>query len=419
MTHITRALLALTLASTALIGAALADPGAAVTGATYLCGPTSTYSCTGGGYAGVDPWGYHGSSSTDAAGRKHNCTAYAAFRAAKNGSRHPGRNLGDASAWASNARAAGFVVDQKPAVGAIAQWNANVGGAGSSGHVAYVEQVTTSHIVISDDNWGRNVTTRQRIPRNSAGWPSNFIHFADVRTAGRGGAGRITVDGEGNLRLLGRKRAGTAHIRRGVIGEGWDSSWTEMGSGGWAQVAITADKAGDLWFIGVKTNGQLYTRRADVGGTGWGSFQSHGTGWSTSSPPAITARPDRGITFAAIGASGRIYSRSWTGTWQTRRTHSPNPDWATTSITNSGNDLWLIATKRNGSLYTQRATIGSGWNSWTGHGTGYSTTTPPSITARPERGITWAAVTASGLLTTRTWAGSWGGRTTHGQGSWA
>jgi hypothetical protein len=47
----------------------------------------------------------------------------------------------NADHWASNAKAAGFSVGTKPAVGAIAVWQAHVDGAGSVGHVAYVEQV--------------------------------------------------------------------------------------------------------------------------------------------------------------------------------------------------------------------------------------------------------------------------------------
>src|SRR5262245_10922447 len=84
---------ALLILATMPLGVAMAFttavPAEAMAGATYLCGPTSDYSCTGGGYAGWDPWGYSASSSIDGAGRRHNCTSYAAMRAAQNGARNP------------------------------------------------------------------------------------------------------------------------------------------------------------------------------------------------------------------------------------------------------------------------------------------------------------------------------------------
>ena len=136
---------------------------------TVLC-KSSDYSCTTGGYAGKDSWGYWPYGSTDSAGRWHNCTTYAAFKLAANGAANPG-SLGDASAWAANARSKGIRVDSTPAVGAIAQWN--------SGHVAYVEEVGSGYVITTDDNYGYNYTSRQR-RTPSSGWPDNFIHIKDV-----------------------------------------------------------------------------------------------------------------------------------------------------------------------------------------------------------------------------------------------
>ena len=61
-------------------------------------------------------------------------------------------------------------MNERPAIGAIAEW---------STHVAYVESVSFSGITITDDNYGYNRTTRQTIAWGSAHWPSHFIHFAD------------------------------------------------------------------------------------------------------------------------------------------------------------------------------------------------------------------------------------------------
>jgi surface antigen len=172
-----RAILAAAILAALLLASIVAAiPAGAVQGAIYLCGPRADYGCTGGGYQGRDPWGYWQYGSLNQYGR-HNCTSYAAFRADQNGARNPG-NLGDAKDWDDNARGYGIPVDGTPAVGAIAQWNAGVGG--TSGHVAYVEEVGSDYIITSDDNFGYNTTSRQKITRTSGGWPSSFIHLKDL-----------------------------------------------------------------------------------------------------------------------------------------------------------------------------------------------------------------------------------------------
>ena len=70
------------------------------------------------------------------------------------------------------------ITDQQPRVGAVAWWKANVPGAGSAGHVAYVERVISStEIVISEDSWGGDFHWRKL--SKGPGWPSGFIHFVD------------------------------------------------------------------------------------------------------------------------------------------------------------------------------------------------------------------------------------------------
>ncbi|MDO9495161.1 MAG: hypothetical protein Q7J48_05625, partial [Nocardioides sp.] len=64
-------------------------------------------------------------------------------------------------------------------VGAVAWWRANAPGTGSSGHVAYVEQVISSTvIVISEDSWGGDFHWR-KIRKADGRWPSGFVHFND------------------------------------------------------------------------------------------------------------------------------------------------------------------------------------------------------------------------------------------------
>ena len=230
----TRGLRAVAVAAAAATAVVLiAGPGAA--NGTVTCKSTE-YACTVGGYSGSDPWGYSGSSSFGTNGTKHNCTSYAAFRLHQNGVTNPG-NLGDAFNWAVNARAKGIPVDGTPRVGDIAQWN--------SGHVAYVDEVGSGYIVVTDDNYGLNYTTRKTITAGTSypAWPDNFIHFtgtADewfIKTKNTG-SGKVEV------------HSATAGSRY-TTGVSSTSRFSPAdASNGWFQIV-----GNDLWFIKTKNTG--------------------------------------------------------------------------------------------------------------------------------------------------------------------
>lgn len=142
---------------------------------TYLC--TGYSGCHGDGYS---HFGYR------AANRHmwwqmfagHNCTNYVAYRLVRSGmsATRPWSGSGNADNWG---RAKRGITDGKPMVGAVAWWRRNVPGAGSSGHVAYVEQVLSpTRIVISEDSWSGTFHWR-RINKSGSGWPTGFIHFKD------------------------------------------------------------------------------------------------------------------------------------------------------------------------------------------------------------------------------------------------
>jgi surface antigen len=108
-----------------------------------------------------------------------NCTNYVAYRMIRNGGSatrpaqlRPGR--GNAEYWGPS-----FGYNRTPMVGSIAWWKANVPGAGSAGHVAYVEQVISpTEIVISESNYGSEFSWRRITSRGP--WPSGFIHYRDI-----------------------------------------------------------------------------------------------------------------------------------------------------------------------------------------------------------------------------------------------
>ena len=159
----------------AVLMSLLAPVPAATAASTYLC--TGYDGCRDRGYphfgykrAGDQMWWrmYSG----------HNCTNYVAYRLVKGGMspERPWSGSGNASNWGpANPR----ITDDRPMVGAVAWWRANVPGAGSAGHVAYVERVVSRRkIVVSEDSWGGDFHWRT-ITKRGTGWPSGFVHFDD------------------------------------------------------------------------------------------------------------------------------------------------------------------------------------------------------------------------------------------------
>jgi surface antigen len=107
----------------------------------------------------------------------HNCTNYVAYRLTHGRlvARPPGTN--SALTWGPAAVQAGVPVDDVPAVGDVAWWDAGVAGASAtSGHVAYVEAVLPGAVLISEDNLNGDFRWRL-MTRLDGTWPSGFIHY--------------------------------------------------------------------------------------------------------------------------------------------------------------------------------------------------------------------------------------------------
>ncbi|QZY28298.1 CHAP domain-containing protein [Nocardioides coralli] len=143
---------------------------------------TSGYLCTGYvpcASAGYPHHGYKQASSQMwwrmYAG--HNCTNYVAYRLVDRGMspERPWNSTGMAYNWG---RAKRGITDNTPMVGSVAWWDAG-DGVGSSGHVAYVEQVHSKRkITISEDSWGGDFHWRV-VTKDGGRWPTGFIHFLD------------------------------------------------------------------------------------------------------------------------------------------------------------------------------------------------------------------------------------------------
>jgi hypothetical protein len=137
----------------------------------------------------------------------------------------PWSGTGNAYNWG---RANAARTDRTPAVGAVAWWKAGVKGAGSLGHVAYVEQVVSAtEIVVSEDNWGGNFDWHR--VKQASGWPSGFIHFTDARAGSPvGHLDSATSPGSHRLSLKGwvfdPDKVGTSVYVRVYVGKPGTSS---------------------------------------------------------------------------------------------------------------------------------------------------------------------------------------------------
>lgn len=134
-------------------------PRAAVsTGGTYITGYSS-------GFSNGRTWFIqHGTPNTGSYAFG-NCTAYVFDRRAELG-RSIGQRWGNAGAWATNARVAGFAVNRTPAAGAVIQ---------DSGHVAIVEAVLPNgDLQLSEMNarvagGGFNIVSGRILPASRVG----------------------------------------------------------------------------------------------------------------------------------------------------------------------------------------------------------------------------------------------------------
>jgi hypothetical protein len=205
----------------------VAPPAEAAIGRTVLCESTS-YSCVGGtGYVGQANWGYPG---------PHNCTLYAAYRLVQNGYSNPG-GLGNAYDWDANALSRGATVNASPTVGSIGQRD-------GSGHVMYVEEVKTTYIVVTEDNWA-GPTRRVRIDRPGEYFSSlEFIHFKDIvrpserndvfQAAGGTVGWRLSANGRGAWENLRASTTTTGLMVGDFNNDGVDDIFQAAGDGvGW------------------------------------------------------------------------------------------------------------------------------------------------------------------------------------------
>ena len=135
------------------------------------------------------------------------CTSYAAYRADEilgdfhntmTGPNEESGRFGNADNWDNNAEDIGFTVTTTPTVGSIVNWEANDGGSGSVGHVAYVESVIdTDSFTISEYNWNSgDGNYNSRTVNISAVNNPSFIVLSDDIPCTPPASGEWTIDND-------------------------------------------------------------------------------------------------------------------------------------------------------------------------------------------------------------------------------
>lgn len=147
--------------------------------AASACTPSSTFAECADGYSPSGKLGWPDTYYYYASSGGHNCTLYVAYRLKMNGLGDPGGSFGEADQWPTYVlsrltEATGWaaIKDHKPEVGSIAEFGP--GSRGSSGHVAYVEELLSGgKVLISEDDFTSKVMRLETVTTASVSW---FIH---------------------------------------------------------------------------------------------------------------------------------------------------------------------------------------------------------------------------------------------------
>ena len=137
----------------------------------------------------------------------HNCTNYVAYRMIQAGmsTERPWSGSGMAYNWG---HAMKDITDKVPAVGSVAWWDRNTSGAGTSGHVAIVEEIEAR---LSVTQIPREMTSKANylvgLGAARLGWAGGRLRFRGVAEAAPGREVALT-----NLLNIMGKRQGTRSV---------------------------------------------------------------------------------------------------------------------------------------------------------------------------------------------------------------
>ena len=349
-----------------------------------------------------DPWGF----------ALRNCTSFVAWRLREaNGfadfnNHMDGGSYGNAENWDDNAEALGYLVDDVPAVGAVAQTDD-----GRVGHVTWVQSVGDGTVTVEEYNYAERAGTTSGPcrPRTSATCTSPTSpprrHSAPLarrprRSTPRGAPGGARSTPTGTLLAGGPVRL---PLRLGSEG-----AWTSD-----AAPAVTTDATGRTWVAAVSSTGTLFTAHT-IGESRWSRPRPLGSGWSTTSSPALAADASGRLHLFAVTADGTLAERVTTDLrWRRGARMGVPGTWATHTspvvTTTPHGRLWLAAVTRHGALETRHQIPSGRWGRFDTLGHDWSISSTPAL-AGTDNGRLWlAAVTSRGELSLRstTGPGAW------------
>jgi surface antigen len=347
-----------------------------------------------------DPWGF----------ALRNCTSFVAWRLREtNGISDFSNNLGggrfgNAENWDDDAEALGYLVDDVPAVGAVAQTDD-----GRVGHVAWVSAVGDGTVTVEEYNYlvagGFDVRT---VPTSDF----RYLHLADVApdpslgstraaattAAPGGGTWTARTTGHGDLTVT------TTSGRPTRLG-----SHVVLSSD--AAPSIAADTLGRTWVAAVSADGRVFTAHTRGATDRWTRLRAvKGGPWSTTSTPTLALDGHGRMQLLTISAAGDLVSRHTTVSndrWGRRDRMGAPGSWSThaapAAATDARGNLWVTAVTRHGTLeavHTQDH--GRPWSRFhTVDRRTWSVTSSPALTLAGDGRLWLTGVTARGELVSR------------------
>jgi surface antigen len=346
-----------------------------------------------------DPWGF----------ALRNCTSFVAWRLRMtNGlsdfeNHFGGVHWGNAGHWDEAAAELGYLVDDVPAVGAVAQTDA-----GRVGHVAWVSAVGEGTVTIEEYNFGvaggydvRTVPTPE----------FRYLHLADIAPApylGSDRAGAATTDALDRTWSARVSPGGelTVHRPSGHTGRlGRHVTWSVQ-----AAPSVATDAQGRIWVAAVTTGGRVLAAHTAPGSVRFTRPHPVLAGTTTSSPALVVDDQGR-VRVLAITAEGTLLER---------HTHGPRSDrwsrpdrmgvrgsWSThaapSAVADNHGGTWVAAVTRRGDLLSQHTTRGG--RHWTGmrrvDRRTWSLTSTPALVAGQDGRVWLASVGSRGSLVVR------------------
>jgi len=346
-----------------------------------------------------DPWGF----------ALRNCTSFVAWRLrTTNGlsafeNHFGGVHWGNAGDWDEAAEELGYLVDDVPAVGAVAQTDA-----GRVGHVAWVSAVGDGTVTIEEYNYGlaggygvRTVPTSE----------FRYLHLADTAPAPYLGSSRAGVatsdalDGTWSARVTSSGDL-TVHRPSGnTVRLGRHATWSAD-----AAPSVVTDAQGRIWVAAVAAGGRVLVAHTAPGSVRFSPPRPVLSSATTSSPALVVDDQGR-VRILAITDGGTLLERHTPGPRSDRWSHphrmGVRGSWSTqaapSAVADNQGSTWVAAVTRRGDLLSQHT--GRGGLRWTGmhriDQRTWSVTSTPALGTTQDGQVWLASVGSRGSLVVR------------------